>query len=157
MHACMHAAIAADRDPTACDRHDMLKQAIKVASRGVPSKWLVSTGFSDVHARAVQLLPMFETCFKLEGPTMQRGSSKWLEYMMTKCQECEFRDLVEYPQLLKRYLQLQLESPLTDEFGIPKKDGVKMSDAAYSMLHSRERLPHHISSKYVQHLFLNRV
>ena len=81
----MHAAIAADRDPTACDRHDMLKQAIKVvASKGVPSKWLVSTGFSDVDARAVQLLPMFETCFKLEGPTMQRGSSKWLDYMMTK-------------------------------------------------------------------------
>ena len=145
-------------DPTACDRHDVCIRAVRKACEGVPTKWLVHTKFNEVEERTKQLLPMLEHIFKLEGEGVVRGSAKWIAYMLKHNAEAEFRDLVEFKALFDRFLELQIHSDKTDKFGFPFKAGnTVVPDAAYKMLHSTSRLPHHLKSTYVLHLLLKQV
>ena len=71
---------------------------------------LAVPGWTDVDNVAKKLLPVLECVFRMPAKQPPRGSQQWIQIQLREIKLCTFKDLCEFPQLMRVYCKQEVST-----------------------------------------------
>ena len=90
------------------DRVEKTREAVTITL----NKFMALAGFTDVELCTATLVPVLEVIFEMPAKGPPRGSKEWIRLQLLDLDLVPFRDLCEFPQLMRAYCKRSV-SPLT--------------------------------------------